>query len=533
MAFPATDPTTPSVLPTGADLAAPDAEDLQHQMGLARGFAGLGVDGGWTVLPRITAEESFSDNIYAVQSPRQWDLTTIVTPGIAVLGDTSRVQLRLNYAPSLEMHIEAGDQNVLAQQFNGVATVTLVPDAVFVDIRGLAGVQAANGGLGGVGGLGQGTGQVTATSTAPNGELGLSKQDRAATASFSLSPYVLHDFSDIGVAKVGVSFTRSSTAELTGFAPIPFVSPGTGGQATTGLEEYGRFQTGDEFSNIRDTVSLDAQQSTSSGIGINSENRETGSNRLDYEINSKVTVYGQLGWEDITYSGPNSLHINGLTWGVGTVLTPNADSQLTLGYGYQDGGTAFSFSGHYAITARTNLTGSFTNGVGTQLEQISNQLNQAGVADDGSLENSQTGGALFTGNNALGVAGGIFRFNYLTFGATTVLDRDTISAHIGHSEQTAIGTNATAGSNAVWTGSVMWMRQFTADFSGTASAFYSVGTPVAGEHLNSLVVSLGVQYVLSESVSTFARYSFYNRQSNLAGESMYEDIVLVGITKQF
>lgn len=533
-AFPVTDQSNPPLVPTGADLAAPDVHDLQHQMGLTSGFGGFGTEGGWTILPRITAEEAFTDNVYEVQSPRRWDLTTVLSPGVIVLGDTSRVQLRLNYAPTLEMHVEAGDQNVLAQQLNAVGTVTLVPDLFYVDVRALAGVQATNGGLGGLGGLGQtGTGPVTASSVAPTTEQGLSKGNRSQTAIISISPYILNQFGDFGTLKVGASFSQSSTSELKGFAPIPLVSQGTNSQTQSGLEEYAQFQTGDEFAVLRDTFSADGRQTTSSGTGSNYSSRETANNRLDYEISRSIDVYGQVGWENINYSGANGVNINGPTWEIGTVLTPNPDSQLMIGYGRQNGGDSFTFSGRYSITARTTLTGSYNNGVGTQLDQLGNQLGQAGVANDGSLVNSQTGGPLFVGNNALGVSGGVFRFNYLSFNATTFLDRDEFALTVAHSEETQIGRGTSGASNGVWTGTLFWTRQFTADLVGSATASYSLGSPIAGEQSNSLLTSLSLQYILSETVSTFVRYSFYDRQSKIAGLSFYQDLVLVGITKQF
>jgi hypothetical protein len=284
---------------------------------------------------------------------------------------------------------------------------------------------------------------------------------------------------------------------------------------------------------LRDTLSADGQQSTSSGAGVRSSTRDTASDRLDYQIFRSIDVYGQLGWEDIHYSGTNALDINDLTWGFGTVLTPNADSQLTLGYGHQNGANSLIANARYALTTRTILTASYNNGVGTQLEQVNEQLSQASVNNNGGLVNSQTGNPLFVGNNALGVAPGVYRYSYLSFGATVTLDRDTITATLGHSQETQLGAGIASRTNAVSTGSFLWTHELTADLVATANAALSFGAPVAGLSSRSFVAGVALQYTLTDTLSTFARYSFYDVHSTSVDQMFYQDIFLVGITKQF
>ena len=134
----------------GAALAQPDTEDLRHQMQLLSGFATAGA--GWTILPRLTVEEELNDNEFQQQAPRRWDLITSIAPGVAVVGDLPRIQLRLNYQPTLEMHVKEGSQNVITQQLNADGLLTIIPDLFFVDVRGISGVQATQGGIGGQGG---------------------------------------------------------------------------------------------------------------------------------------------------------------------------------------------------------------------------------------------------------------------------------------------------------------------------------------------------------------------------------------------
>lgn len=532
-AFPAVDPTNPGVVPMGADLAQPDVRDLQHQMQLLSGFATAGQ--GWTILPRISVEEEFDDNVFQVAHPRKADLISVLAPGVAVLGDLPRVQLRLNYQPMVEMHIKEGSQNVLTQQLNASGLFTVVPDAVFVDVRGISGVQATQGGIGGLGGLGQtGIGPITAGGLTSTDQAGLAKQNRSLTTSVSISPYVLHHFGDIGDGKLGLSINRSSTQQTTGFAPLPFASRGDNAMQATILEETGSFTSGQRFGALRDTATLNALQSRNTGAFNSNATRDIGENRIDYAINSSISVYGMAGWEYIVYSGTNQLNINDMTWGFGTTLTPNPDTSVTIGYGHESGRNSLTFNGRYALTARTTLTGSYTSGVGTQLEQIARQLDLGAVGNNGNLVNSQNGGPLFTGNNALGIAPGVYRFSTLTLGANTVLDRDTITLLISSTSQTQVGRGVAGNTNTVRTATANWTHQFTPNFDISGLVSYSLGTPLGTSgSQRSLAARLSLQYTLSNTVTTFASYSYLSREGGGFGGSFYQNLVIAGVTKQF
>lgn len=544
-AFPETDALNPSVLPTGGELAEPDVRDLRHQIGLLSGLGSAG--SGWTFLPRVTVQETLTDNVLQAESPRRWDITTMVAPGIAIVGDTDRVKLRFNYEPTLQIYARTGSESAITQQLNAVGTVTLLRDRLFVDVRGLTGVQSTRGGVGGTGGIGNpGLGPVTPSLLQPSAQLGTSKQDKTQTSSFILSPYVLYNFGDWGTGKVGVSASETSFSRVSGFAPMPF-GTGANGQSTSTLEETVSFQTGDVLSRIRDRFSADAQQSIVSGgstgtsIGSastltgsgSSSTRSTMSNRIDYAFDQSIAFYTQLGWENIHYSGNNLLSINGPTWEFGVVYTPDQDTRVTLGYGRENGRTSWKFDGRYALTPRTVLTASYTTGIGTQQEQLRNQLNRAVVDNNGGLVNGQTGGPLFTSTNALGVSPGVYQFDTLSVSATTVLDRDTVTLTLSYTSNTHAGAGQTGGALIDKTANLTWLHQMTPDLGITASAYYSAGSAIAGAPSNSLALIVSGQYTISETVAGFARYAFYQRQSNVPGFSMYQDMLILGITKQF
>lgn len=530
-AFPVGDPLHPSLVPAGGELAAPDVQDLQHQMGLLGGFASVGP--GWTFIPRLTVAETLNDNVLQASSPRRWDLTTLVAPGIAVAADTPRIQLRLDYEPSLQIYARTASNNALTHQLSLVGTATLAPNLLFVDVRGLAGVQAFNGGLGGIGTLGQGgLGPITSTGVGQTNQLGAAKENLYQTTSFAISPYLVHQFGDVGSLRVGLSLTETSLSHLSGFTALPF-STGSDAQQQSSVAETVSFRTGDISSRVRDSITANAEQSRYTGAAAGSSESESFNNRLDYAFDQSLTPYVWLGWERIQYSGSNLLNVNGPQWGLGVVVTPDPDTRIDVSYGRLSGSTSFRFDGRYQISPRTVLTGSYSSGVTTETGLLRSQLNAASVNNNGNLVNNQTGGQLFQANNALGISPGVYRFNTLSLGATAALERDTVTLTLSYSERTTEGSNSTGSSGAVKTAGVAWTHLLNPALALTANAYVSTGTPNGGVGQNSLVAGLSGQYTLSETASAFARYSFYQRESSQSALSMYQDLLLVGVSKQF
>ncbi len=49
----------------------------------------------------------------------------------------------------------------------------------------------------------------------------------------------------------------------------------------------------------------------------------------------------------IVYNTTGGLNVNDLTWSVGTTLTPDPDTSLTVSYGHLNGYNSLSVNGHY------------------------------------------------------------------------------------------------------------------------------------------------------------------------------------------
>ena len=72
------------------------------------------------------------------------------------------------------------------------------------------------------------------------------------------------------------------------------------------------------------------------------------------------------------------------------------------------------------------------------------------------------------------------------------------------------------------------------DLTLSSSATYSIIHQSGGlSGYNAFSAAVGLQYLVSASTTMSARYSFFNRGSSIPGYSVYENIVLLGITKLF
>jgi hypothetical protein len=554
-AFPLIDPTNQDQVPQGTDLASPDAQTLQHQLQLANGF-GAPVGGGWTIVPRLNVDEMFTDNVLQLNSPRRWDLVTLVTPGISVAGDLPRLQVKLDYNPTLSLAARTDSQDAISQSLNGTALLTLVPDLAFVDLRALASVQSTSGLL-----AGTSAGNAGTSTTPTNNTVGLSNEDRTQTSNFEISPYLLHKFGDIGTGKLGVSASETQYATSTGFAASPFPTGGGQGGRQLTTEEIGQFTTGAFLERFSDAFSVDLTQTTASANSVISaqgnvtaipttnfsSRRDVIQDQLNYAANRWATIFGTIGHENISYSQTLAQKINDVTWSLGVTLTPNPDSSLTVSYGHQNGSNSFQASAHYALTARTTVSGSYAQTLGTELQQVESEVQFGIIGPNGQFISGANGQPLifngFEANNVLAV----YRFNTFSMNIQTTLDRDTMSLGVVLGNQTTTG--GVPSSSTFDTFTAQWQHSLRPDLTLNSAITYTKQTQTGGQQCfgtlldvcggsnfgdsTGYFVTSVLNYTLTDSLSTHVRLSFYDRMSPLVIDRYYQSLLLVGFTKTF
>ncbi len=240
--------------------------------------ASLGVDAGVT------------DNALRVGQPRRADAFTTASPILGVSGDTSRLKVNLSYAPVATLYAQTPSQNRFDHYGNGVALATLVPEAVFLDLRGSVTQQSRTGGY-----YGQ-------TST-----LALNRNDQVQTAAFSVTPYAEHRFGGFGTARIGTSLARTvqtgygSQDNLSNTQALLFNGFGVTGNLTT-QRERASFVTGENLGRVNDVAVLEAVQY--SGVGAyRGAHRNQATNDVGYAITRTVTALAGFGYQDLRFNG--------------------------------------------------------------------------------------------------------------------------------------------------------------------------------------------------------------------------------------
>jgi uncharacterized protein (PEP-CTERM system associated) len=392
----------------------------------------------------------------------------------------------------------------------------------------------------------------------------LNRLNEVQTTSFGLSPYLLRKFGDYGTAKLGVSVNVSRSASLSGFAQPPIPTGGTNGQSLLTTEQIAQFTTGEKFGKWQDSLNVDMSQSgtqadATSGAPATTttSRRQTVTNQVSYALSHVFTLQASIGEQNIQYSQSAAPSVNGLTWSVGLTVTPDPYSSITIKYGHQNGVDNVTGDAHVALTGRTMLTADYSNSIGTQLENLQNQLNNSVLTQYGSQINALTGGPAYVASNGLGSQNGVFRFNTLNASLSTTWDRDTLQATLSWSMQTSVSpgyglssitidpitdvatlnyapTVSTGQSTVLKTASVIWTHSLRPELTLSTSAAYNT-TQRSGSlgSDGSLSSSIGLQYQFPSGSTLSARYSFFDRISKIPGYSLYENLALVGFTKKF
>jgi hypothetical protein len=559
--------------PSGRDLSAPLApSDLSP----AGGLGAFGVPGGpagqpgpptgptreYNVTARLDVSEAYESNIFgglgvggsgASGGGHTDDFITYVTPSITASADTPRLQANVFYAPTIQRYAYNTDQNFVGQNANGSATLTVFGDLLYVNASAFAAVQPRFGGTstGTFGGFGAGAAN-------------LSREQQSQVYSYTVEPYAVRRFGDLGTAKVAYSYTQSYSNDAGTYSGSPtfssqslangggaFVAPvergllaDTANSNLTTSREVGQFTSGEVLGRLRSVTLLSASQYGGGGVDTGAyENYFT--EQLGYAVTRRITVFGEAGYEDILYDTLPVTRVQDAIWSLGVQLTPNPDSTIIVGYGHKFGFDSVFANGSYALTARTRLTGVYSTGLGTALQGIQNTIGNSSLDPFGNPIDYSTGAPTFLSSGQVGTTGNnsLYRIRQFTLTGATVLERDTYSVSFTGTDQSLVGVAAGA---AVFQGASLatsqssysviasWRHDLSPDLTSAVSLTYG-RTRQSGETSSDDTYGADVvlNQALSQTLSAYVRYSFFDRVSNVPGFAYTDNIIRIGLSKTF
>jgi uncharacterized protein (PEP-CTERM system associated) len=495
---------------TGPDLR---VGDLRDQFQQAFGAVPAAEAHSWTFVPSLDLSETFDDGVLLRNGGYGTDLVTRVAPGITISGDSSRLQGDLTYAPALSVYAKNGNLNSVAQNLNASATATLVPDLLFLDLRGYAAQQAIYGGQG------------------PNYSYQQSGQTEAQTMSYSATPRLEHRFGGTGTATASYTYTRNIIDADVSTQQNAYLSQGN----FSSQQENASFTTGEDFGQLQDTLSALALQYTGSGA-LSGAHREVFQDSASYALSRLIALTGSIGHENIVYGPGGGVPIDDVTWSVGATLTPNADTSIQVSYGRQQGATSASLNASLAPTSRTRVYATYSQGVGSQQEGLQNALQNSVVNANGVTVDRTTGVPIQVANNFYGIQTGIYRTTRASLTGVVLYDRDTVTLELEHDDYVLLSSaNAgNIGSNSGEFGSVAWSHSVSEAL--TANLFLQYGTrniSGGGGNQDSLTFSVSGNYIISATLNASAQYTRTQINGNTFGQPTSHDVATVSLHKTF
>jgi uncharacterized protein (PEP-CTERM system associated) len=507
--------------------------DVDTRVGDLRGYFSQAFGGGvpeatahgWTYSAGVNVSETYDTDVpisSSVNGRQSHDLITQISPSFSVSGDSSRLSGSLFYGPSLNIYAYHGNQNSIGQSLNASATAVVVPDFFYIDLRAFAGEQSISGYNG------------------PAGTTDVSSSNEALTTSFSISPSLRHSFGS--VANAELSYTLSRTAYDANNS-VPTATAQAVNQNVTSQSVSASLTTGSDFGQFNDAVAAQASQSSGTGA-LQGATSTTLTDTASYALSRSLSINGSIGYEDYSYGGAGSYATNGVTWSGGLTWTPNPDSSVSIGYGHQQGNSSFYLNATYAATASTRIFARYSQGIGTQSQNLQAAVASSTVNSSGVTVDRTTNIPVVLNNNFFVIQTGVFRTTSASISGVLVWPKDLFTVSLDHEETTQL-TNGVAnipGSSSSSTGTYLsgsWSHDLSEDLHANAIVSYGTNTGTnsvtgtANSNQGSLLVNFGLTYSISDTLSLSAQNTITTGPSGIGTSTGIREIAIVSIHKTF
>jgi uncharacterized protein (PEP-CTERM system associated) len=457
--------------------------------------------GEWTIVPAISLTEAFTDNsrLATGNQERNSEFATTVSPAVSIRGEGARLSGNLDYSLDAIYYKNDTFGNSLRNNLITNGRAELWENALFLDAQGSVSRRVVS--------------SAQASSTSPIGQ----ENNRTTVAAFNLTPSYRHHFGTWLDAELSVPYRR---VEISSDQATDTETLEQRLSANTG-REFGRLQAGLEVVNSK--TARDGRFGALKFL--------TADTTYSYAITRQVALlwgFGYEDYEDATLRDPPT----GLTWNVGTALTPDSRTSIRLTGGERNGETNFNLDAAYRLSARTTVTATFVERIQTNQQQINDDLTFIGTDGAGNLVDLRTNQPFRPGDDnfdlqsntvrserfAAGVSGTRGRNNFNLLGSWETRDTDATGL-----EQTVIG------------GTMILGRQLTPRTRANLVLDYAntdFGT-ADGRTDDRYLVSALVSYTIFRNTALDLNYSRTQRASNVDTADLTENAAFVRLSRIF
>ncbi len=472
----------------------------------------------WTVTPAIDVEVMATDNSQALGvggGRRGSEVVTSITPSIYIQGTSQRLTGAFGYAPTLRTFARDSRQNAVAHNLNANGRATIFEDLLFFNASASMSEFSRFGGVG------------------PGGAGNLARQDRIQSSSVSFGPQLRKAFADYGVLDVSHNLGYLNQTGQAARVNTPFAPALNTGSTITNTTQAS-FTSGQEFGRLNFSLATSRIRYNGQGV-LKNAHRNSETLDLGYAVTREVTLLGMIGHQDIRYGGLRPIRINDFIWNVGVRWTPSPDTSMTLRYGRRDGGDNFSFEGTTAPTARTRVSASYSEAMASLADELQYSLTRGQAISPGIVIDPATGMPIQVNNNFAGAQGGVSRVKRFSLSGVLTQDIDVYTLSFNRDERQTLSAESAGAPPAVtWmTTTVGWQRELWPGVRGNAQASYGERSSAGFGNQELITLSAGLNWELSETLSTRASYTYTRSTSNRAGFGYDANLLSLGLRKSF
>jgi uncharacterized protein (PEP-CTERM system associated) len=460
----------------------------------------------WRVVPRVTVEQAYNDNIdLTPKGTETSDFITSISPGLGVRGTGRRLTLNFDYDPEQLFFLENSDRNELRQRFRGFTNAELLEQLLFLEASGSVNQQFVNN-RGGIGG-------TTLSSS----------RDLRTVQTYTVGPVVRNHLGSFADAETRYTFSTFLVDDDT-------IADTTQNELSFLLRSGRQFtDLAWDFNANASNAERDGGTGTFSGTEIE---RRLAKLNTQYAFNSTWSLLTGVGYETIddpTLFDPP----DGVIWDVGFQVRPNSVSTGRFTVGRRFGGSNYNLEVNYLPSPLTRLRASYVQSINTSQGLGVQDLSSLALGPSGNLIDGETGQPFLPGDPRFGLTNSAFRQDRFSAGIehTSLRNRYTLDIFDEKRDFDVQPQNNTQSRGII----LGFNRSLTPLLSLNLSGSYSLSEfeNLAEREDDIYSGNAGLSYRLSDTAQARFNYRHTERKSTSAASELTENFVAVTLLKEF